>query len=672
MKLGRRLGGLRGHGAAAVILMLGLTWVAVTPLTMAGAQVGMDTVPPTAVPAAECGPGSRPETALQGQVPQSDRDSGRSTEGYECNLEVVGTFAQGEGASWQFDWYEDCAYYGTLDTPARATANGAVVLDVSDPAAPVRTALLDTPGLNDPHESLKVNERRGLLAAVDLGNTGFDVYDISSDCTKPKLLSTVDVGNNGHEGEWAPDGLTYYGSDLTGGGGTFYAIDVSDPTKPEQIATFIPGSGGVHGLTLSDDGNRGYFTTLVPAGLVIADTSQVQAREPNPQIREISRVHWADGNVGQHTIPITIQGNPYILAVDEGARGAARIIDISDETRPTVVSKLKLEVHLEENQPFIPEAGGFVYDGHYCSVDRYKEATTAACGYFESGIRIFDIRDPLEPKEIAYFNPPAIPDRPLPASSHGGGTAERCPAQVRLLPSAGQLWTMCQDNEFYSLEFTNGVWPLSWPARSLASACPEGMESAGYRDVDADSAHAAAIDCATAWEVATGKAGKRFDAGGSVTRGQLASFVVRMIEAAGGKLAAGRDQFTDDDGSAHEPAINKLAAADIVSGKTATRFAPDAPVTRGEMATLLAAGYALAASQPLVTDDDFFTDDSGVHEDAINRLTGSAIVSGIDTKRFAPGLRVTRGQMASFLARTLAQLVDDGKAEPHHQQPEAS
>ena len=42
------------------------------------------------VPRAECGPGSRPETGLQGQGPLADRESGRSSEGYTCNLDLVG------------------------------------------------------------------------------------------------------------------------------------------------------------------------------------------------------------------------------------------------------------------------------------------------------------------------------------------------------------------------------------------------------------------------------------------------------------------------------------------------------------------------------------------------------------------------------------------------------
>ncbi len=61
---------------------------------------------------ADCGPGSRPESGLQGSIPIPERASGRSSEGYTCNMTQVGRYA-GEGTEWQLTWYEDCAYYDT-------------------------------------------------------------------------------------------------------------------------------------------------------------------------------------------------------------------------------------------------------------------------------------------------------------------------------------------------------------------------------------------------------------------------------------------------------------------------------------------------------------------------------------------------------------------------------
>lgn len=75
------------------------------------ASVGSRDLFESPVPRAECGAGSRPETGLQGQV--SDRESGRSAEGYTCNVEVVGHYgaAEGfEGAEWQHAWFDHGAY----------------------------------------------------------------------------------------------------------------------------------------------------------------------------------------------------------------------------------------------------------------------------------------------------------------------------------------------------------------------------------------------------------------------------------------------------------------------------------------------------------------------------------------------------------------------------------
>ncbi len=88
----------------------------------------------------------------------------------------------------------------------------------------------------------------------------------------------------------------------------------------------------------------------------------------------------------------------------------ARLIDISDEKNPKIVSKVMLETHDPANcDKVLPDIAGlltFTYGSHYCSVDNRDQATTLACGYFNSGIRgDLDIRDPVRPKEIAYYNP---------------------------------------------------------------------------------------------------------------------------------------------------------------------------------------------------------------------------------------------------------------------------
>src|SRR4051794_12841716 len=126
------------------------------------------------VPKAVCGPGDRPETALQGQVTAAMRAAG--FQGFSCNMQLIGQ-VKGEGANWQTtEWREGkgktkkvCAYHGTAHPTANAgfarTNTGVRVIDITDPTKPVNTAYLQTTSMLDPWESLKVNERRKLLGA---------------------------------------------------------------------------------------------------------------------------------------------------------------------------------------------------------------------------------------------------------------------------------------------------------------------------------------------------------------------------------------------------------------------------------------------------------------------------------------------------------------------------
>ena len=111
-----------------------------------------------------------------------------------------------------------------------------------------------------------------------------------------------------------------------------------------------------------------------------------------------------------------------------------------------------------------------------------------------------------------------------------------------------------------------------------------------------------------------------------------------------------RDYFGDDDDNKHEANINRLAASGITAGCGPDRFCPNGKVTRAQMATFLARALKLPA-----TSRDFFGDDAGnKHEDRINRLAASGITSGCGNNRFCPNGTVTRGQMAAFLRRGLA------------------
>src|SRR2546428_8620013 len=187
---------------------------------------------PLTVPKATCGPHDHPETGLQGQVPAALRAAG--FKGFNCNLELIGQ-DKGDGANWQSTEFRNgharvCAYHGTASPtrslPGRNPANfGVSVIDITNPSAPTTTGHLQTISMLDPWESLKVNERRQLLAADNVqngaGGPEGDIYDLSIDCRTPQLLASMPVGTGadgggvlravvGHQGSWAPGGFSDY------------------------------------------------------------------------------------------------------------------------------------------------------------------------------------------------------------------------------------------------------------------------------------------------------------------------------------------------------------------------------------------------------------------------------------------------------------------------------
>ncbi len=454
------------------------------------------------VPQAECGPGSDPEGDIQGRVPAADFDSGRIDRPYTCNTELVGH--HGSSGGFKVHRYVDaqgqeCGYYdsqillGVNTIQQLSTGAGVIVLDMGDPANPVATAELVTPGMLSPHESLVIAEDRGLLMAAS-GTAAtlpaiVDVYDIADDCTQPVLQASAPVGFLGHESGLSPDGMTLYVSST--GGDSIIPIDVSDPTLPTPLS-FLPLNS--HGMTVSADGTRLYTTpldvdeTAIPGpptlggfagGIAIIDVSAIQAREPFAQGEILSTLTWPEASIPQTAIPVEIDGHPYLVEIDEfvgfpdildpqgAAPGVARIIDIADETAPFVVSNIRLDVHdpevrngdagLEDDPGNNLGPGSFAqgYAGHYCAVPRPVDPGIVACSMIMSGLRVFDIRDPHNPTEIAYFNTVTTDVNTL--ISPGGAYAMSAPAFV---PERGEIWYSDANSGFHAVRVTNDVWPF--------------------------------------------------------------------------------------------------------------------------------------------------------------------------------------------------------------------
>lgn len=111
---------------------------------------------------------------------------------------------------------------------------------------------------------------------------------------------------------------------------------------------------------------------------------------------------------------------------------------------------------------------------------------------------------------------------------------------------------------------------------------------------------------------------------------------------------ASKSYFNDIRYNKHADSINRAAEADITYGCDASRYCPSGKVTRAQMASFLARALDL----PPAKRDHFWDDRGSRHEDAINRVADAGITYGCASGRYCPDGLVTRGQMAAFLRRS--------------------
>ncbi len=208
-------------------------------------------------------------------------------------------------------------------------------------------------------------------------------------------------------------------------------------------------------------------------------------------------------------------------------------------------------------------------------------------------------------------------------------------------------------------------------APAVGVACAD-VPSRGFVDVSDGNVHKGSIDCVAFYGVSIGcGSGEGFCPDDRVTRWQVALFLARVADLAGVVLGTGSGSaFEDLDGLPSEAvtAVRRLAEAGVIKGSSETVFNPYGLVSRGQMALLLVRFLALVPTSGVfvgadgtvsvngVEPDDFFEDVSSwpvEFDQAAGALFELGIARGRAGGGFGPSLRLTRAQMASFLARML-------------------
>ena len=186
---------------------------------------------------------------------------------------------------------------------------------------------------------------------------------------------------------------------------------------------------------------------------------------------------------------------------------------------------------------------------------------------------------------------------------------------------------------------TNGNHYAAMIFIKLCGAEPSGSDSsAPFSDI-AGSRFRSAITWLAERDIMDGCTATKFCPKAYLTRGQLASTLAAALDLP----ATSSDFYPDDDGSVHEDGINRLTAAGLTRGCGDDRYCPNQVVRRGHLATAIAWALGL----PSHSKDWFYDDDGNRHESNINRIADASITSGCGDGRFCHNYRIRRAQAAA-------------------------
>ncbi|MGG1516374.1 polysaccharide lyase family 8 super-sandwich domain-containing protein [Paenibacillus oryzisoli] len=176
-----------------------------------------------------------------------------------------------------------------------------------------------------------------------------------------------------------------------------------------------------------------------------------------------------------------------------------------------------------------------------------------------------------------------------------------------------------------------------------------------FADVAADFWAHAVIKQMAAKHILDGVDSANFDPQGRVTRAQFAVMLARALGLTEGSSPAGFQDVAE--AAWYADAVAKASAAGIVSGRTAIAFAPDADVTREEMAVMIVRAYAyLHGKSAAASGKIAFGDQSQIQswaQEAVAAAQALGLISGRSNDLFAPQASMSRAESTQVIANLL-------------------
>jgi hypothetical protein len=177
--------------------------------------------------------------------------------------------------------------------------------------------------------------------------------------------------------------------------------------------------------------------------------------------------------------------------------------------------------------------------------------------------------------------------------------------------------------------------------------------SPDFEDVPADSVHAQAIDRIIQYGITVGTSETTFNPSGDLSRAQMSTFLVRLLILTDSSIEQPAD---------HEAAMTLLVEKGLLLGDANGNLGGAGTLTRGQAASLLARLLEDATGAALAPSDLEFSDVAvtNAHAENIAKLVGSGVIHGYGDNTFRSGTELRRDQMASLISRTIDVLIASG------------
>ncbi|HEY4980408.1 MAG TPA: hypothetical protein VII24_00375 [Pseudolabrys sp.] len=324
-------------------------------------------------------------------------------------------------------------------------SDGISVIDVRDPRAPNPLAFVSMPANTRSHH---IQVHGDILLAVNGANvwamqqftqqkdyftksltdsftdrtqsfaSGLRVYDISKPAA-PREIAYLPVEGLGlHRIWWVGGRYAYVSAHMEGfTDHIMAAIDVSNPQRPALAGRWwLPGMWRAGGEEpVAPKGKRWAAHHAIVAGhlaygawrdggLTVHDISDPA------KAKLISHTNWCPPFAGGTHTPLPLPDRNLLVVADEAtsincANGIAYtwVLDVRAPENPVTIATLPTP----KEEDFCAKGGKFgPHNLHENRPGAYQSSNLIFATYHNAGLRVYDIANPFEPKEVAYYVPP--------------------------------------------------------------------------------------------------------------------------------------------------------------------------------------------------------------------------------------------------------------------------